>query len=55
MHNVRRLFDVSKQVIGQAMLHGSNVFVSWLIGKRTLANPCVSYFLNILLDTTLGS
>ncbi|KAF8312697.1 hypothetical protein DL93DRAFT_2138394 [Clavulina sp. PMI_390] len=48
------IYDVSKQVIGQAMLHASNVFVSWAIGKRTLANPCVSYFLNILLDTTLG-
>ena len=51
----KRVFDVSKQVVGQAILHGSNVLISTIEGSRTLNNPCVTYFLNILLDTTLGT
>ncbi|KAL0950209.1 hypothetical protein HGRIS_010201 [Hohenbuehelia grisea] len=48
------LFDVSKQVVGQMFVHGVNVLVSDLISHHTSANACVSYFLNILIDTTLG-
>ncbi|KAF9506099.1 hypothetical protein BS47DRAFT_1385683 [Hydnum rufescens UP504] len=48
------IFDVSKQVVGQAILHGSNVLVSSHGAQKTLRNPCVMYFLNILIDTTVG-
>ncbi|KAJ8462124.1 hypothetical protein ONZ45_g18049 [Pleurotus djamor] len=48
------LFDVSKQVVGQMFVHGVNVLISDLISHHSSANACVSYFLNILIDTTLG-
>ncbi|KAK1223315.1 hypothetical protein PQX77_013792 [Marasmius sp. AFHP31] len=48
------LFDVSKQVVGQMFVHGLNVLISGLISHYDASNACVSYFLNILLDTTLG-
>jgi cytoskeletal protein RodZ len=47
------LFDVSKQVVGQMFLHGVNVLVS-VASQDFSANACVFYFLNVLLDTTLG-
>jgi hypothetical protein len=46
---------VSKQVVGQMFVHGVNVFVSDVGSTRTSGNACVYYFLNILLDTTLGT
>lgn len=52
---LRRLFDVSKQVVGQMFVHGINVFVSDLGSNHTEGNACVFYFLNILIDTTLGT
>ncbi|KAK7470301.1 hypothetical protein VKT23_001732 [Stygiomarasmius scandens] len=48
------LFDVSKQVVGQMFVHGVNVLVSDLVSHIDASNACVSYFLNILVDTTLG-
>lgn len=48
------LFDVSKQIVGQMFVHGVNVFVSAVGSTRSSGNACVYYFLNILLDTTLG-
>ncbi|KAJ7749249.1 vacuolar membrane protein-domain-containing protein [Mycena olivaceomarginata] len=48
------LFDVSKQVAGQMFVHAFNVFVSDLVSHHSSNNACVSYFLNILIDTTLG-
>lgn len=48
------LFDVSKQIVGQMFVHGVNVIVSDVGSTRTSGNACVYYFLNILLDTTLG-
>jgi len=50
----QRLFDVSKQVAGQMFIHGTNLLVAGLTSHNDLANACVSYFLNILIDTTLG-
>ncbi|KDQ08880.1 hypothetical protein BOTBODRAFT_148497 [Botryobasidium botryosum FD-172 SS1] len=47
-------FDVSKQVVGQIMVHLLNVFISDLVAGHTATNPCVAYFINILIDTTLG-
>ncbi|KAF5358959.1 hypothetical protein D9758_004900 [Tetrapyrgos nigripes] len=48
------LFDVSKQVVGQMFVHGVNVLVSDLVSHLDSLNACVSYFLNVLVDTTLG-
>ena len=50
-----RLFDVSKQVVGQAFVHGVNVLISDLAAHHSAGNPCVMYFLNILIDTTFGA
>lgn len=48
------LFDVSKQIVGQMFIHGTNVFLSDVVSHLMFANACVFYFLHILLDTTLG-
>ncbi|KAI7898888.1 vacuolar membrane protein-domain-containing protein [Cokeromyces recurvatus] len=49
-------FDVSKQVIGGAVVHTLNLVASHIFGKNVEeeSNPCVWYFLNIFVDTTLG-
>ncbi|KAG6832358.1 hypothetical protein H0H87_001823 [Tephrocybe sp. NHM501043] len=52
--DAKRIFDVSKQVVGQMFVHGANVLVSDMISDYTSGNACVFYFLHILLDTTLG-
>ncbi|KAK4056196.1 hypothetical protein OIO90_002637 [Microbotryomycetes sp. JL221] len=46
--------DVSKQVVGQAFVHMSNVVISDLIASHKMDNPCSLYALNILIDTTIG-
>ncbi|KAL8280555.1 hypothetical protein RQP46_007203 [Phenoliferia psychrophenolica] len=46
--------DVSKQIIGQAFVHASNVAISDLIARHKSDNPCSLYALNIAVDTTLG-
>ncbi|KAF7355681.1 hypothetical protein MSAN_01485900 [Mycena sanguinolenta] len=48
------LFDVSKQVVGQMFVHTFNVLLSSIVSHLSSNNACVSYFLNILIDTTLG-
>jgi len=48
------LFDVSKQVFGQMFVHGVNVLISDVGSHNSAGNACVYYFLNILIDTTLG-
>jgi hypothetical protein len=51
-------FDVMKQVVGAAALHMMNLLASILFsssGSPELdTNPCNWYFLNVLLDTTVG-
>jgi hypothetical protein len=49
-----RLFDVSKQVVGQMFVHGANVLISDMGSHHSAGNACVYYFLNILIDTTFG-
>ena len=49
-----RSFDVSKQIIGQMFVHGLNVLISDIVSRLSSGNACVLYFLNILVDTTLG-
>lgn len=51
----RRSFDVSKQIIGQMYVHGVNVLISGVVAHLSSGNACVLYFLNILVDTTLGT
>ncbi|KAI9592929.1 vacuolar membrane protein-domain-containing protein [Syncephalis fuscata] len=52
-------FDVSKQAAGGIMLHTLNLVGSLFTGSDATdsgnTNPCVWYFLNILLDTTAGA
>ena len=52
---VFRSFDVSKQIIGQMFVHGVNVLISGIVAHLSSGNACVLYFLNILIDTTLGA
>ncbi|KAI7871660.1 vacuolar membrane protein-domain-containing protein, partial [Spinellus fusiger] len=50
-------FDVSKQLVGGIVIHSLNVIAAYLFGtslEGDTSNPCVWYFLNILVDTTLG-
>ncbi|KAL5487715.1 hypothetical protein ACEPAI_5823 [Sanghuangporus weigelae] len=47
-------FDVSKQVVGQMFIHGMNLLISGVGAHHASGNPCALYFLNILIDTTLG-
>lgn len=46
---------MSKQVIGQAFVHGLNLLISGIVADISQGNPCDLYFLNILIDTTLGA
>ncbi|KAI8974948.1 vacuolar membrane protein-domain-containing protein [Pilobolus umbonatus] len=50
--------DVSKQVIGGIVVHTLNLLASHIFGRslegEPSSNPCVWYFLNIFIDTTLG-
>ncbi|KAF8622193.1 hypothetical protein AX15_007302 [Amanita polypyramis BW_CC] len=48
------LFDVSKQVVGQLFVHSLNVLISDAVSRYKSGDACVFYFLNILIDTTLG-
>ncbi|KAK9462944.1 vacuolar membrane protein-domain-containing protein [Lipomyces oligophaga] len=50
-------FDVSKQVLGASGIHAMNLFLAILSSNRDEqlpTDPCNWYFLNILLDTTIG-
>ncbi|CAG8755124.1 5103_t:CDS:2 [Racocetra persica] len=49
-------YDVSKQMLGAGMVHGLNIIVSYISGssEADYKNPCVWYFLNILVDCTVG-
>ncbi|KAK9324440.1 vacuolar membrane protein-domain-containing protein [Lipomyces orientalis] len=50
-------FDVSKQVVGAGGIHVMNLFLSILSSAKeeeATSSPCNWYFLNILLDTTVG-
>ncbi|KAI9219983.1 vacuolar membrane protein-domain-containing protein [Blastocladiella britannica] len=50
-------FDVSKQGFGAVFVHSLNVLVSLVAGAQPdshSGNPCVYYFLNVAIDTTIG-
>lgn len=49
------LFDVAKQLAGQMFVHGVNLLISDVVAHVASGNACVLYFLNILVDTTLGA
>ncbi|SPC60641.1 related to Vacuolar membrane protein [Ustilago sp. UG-2017b] len=46
--------DVSKQLLGQLFVHILNIILSDFVASGGGENPCSLYFLNILVDTTLG-
>lgn len=46
--------DVSKQLLGQLFVHMLNVVLSDFVANIGDENPCSLYFLNILVDTTIG-
>lgn len=50
--------DTSKQAIAASLVHFTNVFLSLITSKLTgsedLTNPCAWYFLNLLIDCTVG-
>ncbi|KAI8801263.1 vacuolar membrane protein-domain-containing protein [Cladochytrium replicatum] len=52
------IMDTSKQALASSMVHFANVALAYMSGDaatdRNVSNPCVWYFLNILLDTTIG-
>ncbi|KAK9484816.1 vacuolar membrane protein-domain-containing protein [Lipomyces starkeyi] len=51
------VFDVSKQILGAGGIHVINLFLAILSSTNEedpSSNPCNWYFLNILLDTTIG-
>ncbi|KAF8574204.1 hypothetical protein K439DRAFT_1373081, partial [Ramaria rubella] len=48
------MFDVSKQILGQAFVHGLNLLISDIVAHIAQGNPCDLYFLNVLIDTTIG-
>ncbi|ORZ13547.1 Vaculolar membrane protein-domain-containing protein [Absidia repens] len=52
-------FDISKQVVGGIVIHTLNLIVSYISGysldDSSPSNPCVWYWLNIFVDTTLGT
>ncbi|WVQ97133.1 hypothetical protein IAU59_004243 [Kwoniella sp. CBS 9459] len=48
------MYDVSKQLAGQAVVHGLNILISDLVASAAHNNPCSLYFLNVLIDTTIG-
>ncbi|KAH9482941.1 Vacuolar membrane protein [Psilocybe cubensis] len=50
----KRPWRIWRQILGQAFVHGANLLVSDLVSSHTSSNACVSYFLNILIDTTFG-
>lgn len=51
-------FDVTKQLVGGIIVHSLNVLAAIFFGvtpdEGVRSNPCIWYFLNILVDTTLG-
>lgn len=50
-------FDVSKQLFGAVVVHFLNIFMSTdsdVFVLRQKTSPCTWYFLNVLLDTTIG-
>jgi hypothetical protein len=49
------VFDVAKQLAGQMFVHGVNLLISGVVAQIASGNACVLYFLNILIDTTLGA
>ncbi|KAJ3195522.1 hypothetical protein HK101_011886 [Irineochytrium annulatum] len=50
------VMDTSKQALGSALVHFSNVVAAYFSGNNgnDVRNPCIWYFLNIALDTTAG-
>ncbi|KAI8902014.1 vacuolar membrane protein-domain-containing protein [Globomyces pollinis-pini] len=48
--------DTSKQAIAASIVHFANIAISYISSliPNNATNPCIWYFLNLLLDTTVG-
>lgn len=46
--------DATKQAISTAFAHAMNVLIAVLLSEKDAENPCVWYFINIMIDCTLG-
>ncbi|MCQ2816479.1 MAG: STIMATE family protein [archaeon] len=47
-------FDISKQIASACTQHCLNLLLSVIASVETTADECIWYFLNFLLDTTIG-
>ena len=47
-------FDISKQIASACTQHCLNLLLSVIASTDTTADECIWYFLNFLLDTTIG-
>ncbi|EIW73201.1 hypothetical protein TREMEDRAFT_26192, partial [Tremella mesenterica DSM 1558] len=47
-------WDVGKQLVGQGVIHLLNLLISDVVAHAAHNNPCSLYFLNVLIDTTVG-
>lgn len=51
-----RAFDVSKQIVGQGIVHLLNIGISDLVSQPSSGNnPCTAYFMNVTFDVTVGA
>ena len=46
--------DTSKQAISASLVHFVNLFLAIITPNQNYSNPCIFYFLNLGLDTTVG-
>lgn len=46
--------DVSKQGFSASLAHIMNLMIAVFLSRETDENPCVWYFINIMIDTTIG-
>jgi hypothetical protein len=46
--------DAGKQVISQGVAHIMNVVIAYLMSEWDSENQCVWYFINLMIDCTLG-
>jgi hypothetical protein len=47
--------DVSKQIMSAFTIHSLNLMISFFLSDELTADECVWYFLNLTIDTVLGT
>ena len=46
---------MSKQFVSGMVIHGLNLGLAYILSKGAKADQCVWYFINLVIDTTLGT